>query len=442
MKRGIIVISILSCILRALPAFGDDYSLDEYLSQVIRNNPDLALVEKESQAAREAVVQARSVFFPSVGFQGSYTRNLTDIMKPTPVASLPGGGPLVYQDVDSNKDNEFSLGIGVKQKIFDASAIARYEQAKKLKTMRDNMFSRAEQQVLCTAEKLYAQTQLAQAVVEVMEGAERTAGENYRIIQRKYNAGMAAELDLLMAEVDWKSRVPLTMESRKNADIAMTAFKTVAGIPLEEPVVLTEVPGDLPDIPAMLSIDTVLAARPDYRAVYAAGELADTGRKAAAATFLPTLDGSFGYMYGGLGDGASFNDYTYHGMQLGLIVNVPLFTGGYRVSLMHSAKIAHEQAAIELMKKRNDIEAELTSLMLRLGETRERIASATLLEAAAQRALELAQGAYTAGMATQLSVSEAASRRDQARLGLQQAIYEYRAAYYDWNLATGMTGSR
>jgi L-iditol 2-dehydrogenase len=57
--------------------------------------------------------------------------------------------------------------------------------------------------------------------------------------------------------------------------------------------------------------------------------------------------------------------------------------------------------------------------------------------AADKERLALARSAYTNGLATQLSVTEAANRLDEASLGLQNAIYEYRSACYDWELETG-----
>jgi hypothetical protein len=55
----------------------------------------------------------------------------------------------------------------------------------------------------------------------------------------------------------------------------------------------------------------------------------------------------------------------------------------------------------------------------------------------AARAVSLAQSSYANGLTTQLSVAEAINKHDQASLGLQNALFEYRSAYYDWELVTG-----
>jgi outer membrane protein TolC len=88
-------------------------------------------------------------------------------------------------------------------------------------------------------------------------------------------------------------------------------------------------------------------------------------------------------------------------------------------------------------KKRTAIESEIAELYLRITEARERITQARLVATTAKRTAALAQTAYANGAATQLSVSQAMDRLDQTRIGAQNALYEYRAAYYDWELLTG-----
>jgi outer membrane protein TolC len=102
-----------------------------------------------------------------------------------------------------------------------------------------------------------------------------------------------------------------------------------------------------------------------------------------------------------------------------------------------AAGIEQERAAIALSQRRNAIENELIELALRLGESAERVESARLIVSTAERAVALSQTAYSNGLTTQFNVAEAVNRLGEARLGLQSAVFEYRSAYYDWELAAG-----
>jgi outer membrane protein TolC len=276
-----------------------------------------------------------------------------------------------------------------------------------------------------------------------MEASERLSYEIYQSTERKYRAGAGTELDLLMAEVDWKTKVASVTEARKNAELALIAFRNLAGIPVTEAVTLTEQgglnpPGELPQIPESPALEKVLASRPDYRALVLSRELSDIDRRAALSSFLPTASASFSYALGGMGNGGSLTgDYDFNSAQLGIAVTIPLFVGGYRLARVKAAGIEQEKAAIALSQRRNTVESELIELALRLGESAERVESARLIVSTAERAVALSQTAYANGLTTQFNVAEAVNRLGETRLGLQSAVFEYRSAYYDWELASG-----
>ena len=436
MKKQFTLSLVLVC-LAALNAAALEIDQPAYLRLVDQNNTDIALAYRELLLSQEQVKQARSPLLPGIGAEGSYTRNLQDMPRSTAVASLPGGGPLVYQDVDTNYDNEFSIGVGVTQKLFDPSAWMQYRQAKKGLSIQEQAFEVSRQNILVAAKKRYAQTQLALSVLTIRKASEEASGELYQSAERKYRAGAATELDLLMAEVDWKQKAAAVTESRKNAETALLAFRQFAHIPFTEEITLTESNEQLPPLPESPALDSALAARADYRALLLSRELADMGRKAAVSSFLPTISAGFSFAYGGMGNDSLTGDYDYTAAQLTLGVTIPIFAGGYRLSRVRAARIEQEKASLALTKKQNDIESELFEIHLRLNEANERIEAARLIETAASRAFSLSQTAFANGLVTRLSVTEAANRLDEASLGLQSAVCEYRLAYYDWEIASG-----
>jgi outer membrane protein TolC len=262
----------------------------------------------------------------------------------------------------------------------------------------------------------------------------------YQSAERKYRAGAATELDLLMVEVDWKQKAAAVTEARKNAETALLVLRQFARIPFAEEIVLTENSERIPPLPEPRAPDGVLAGRADYRALLLSRELAEMGEKAALSSFLPTVSARFSFAYGGMGNDSLTGDYDYTAAQLTLGVTIPIFAGGYRLSRVKAARIEGEKAALALAKKQSDIESELTGIQLRLNGASERIEAARLIETAARRALTLSQTAFTNGLITQLSVTEAANRLDEASLGLQNALCEYRLAFYDWEIASGNGG--
>jgi outer membrane protein TolC len=421
----------------ALPLFALDYNLASYLEKVEADNRDLELSRQRVASALESIKQTRSALLPTIAVAGGYTRNFTDIEEPTAVASQSGGGPLIYQDVDSNFDNEMTLAASVSQKIIDPEATARYAQARRNSLIQTNADDYTRKSILTAAKKLYAQTQLAFAVAQVREESEMTSKEVYDNIEKKYTAGVSTELDLRMAEVDWKNAVTQTAEANKNAQLALMTLKTLAGIPQEEDVHLIEKIDVLPELPEIPELGGVLSSRSDYQAQLLSRDIADIAYKSALASYLPSISGSLTYAYGGYGNDSLNGDYDYTSVQLGVKISLPVFTGGYRQSLVESARIQQTNSSVEIMKSQDQIEQDLSSLHLQMVEARRRLDSAHALVDASSRAASLARTALSSGLGTQLAVSQATSNLAQAQVGLQNAIYTYRALYYDWQLATG-----
>ena len=432
----IICIIILACFAAAVVS-AEEYDLTTYLAMVERNNPDLLMTLKEAELARTVVTQARAALLPGIGVQGGYNRNLTERTQSMAVASQ-GPGPLVFQDVRTNYDNELILGVGINQVLFSSGALTNYSKAKIAQAMREQSLEAVRLAVLCAAKKLYARAQLALLVVEIRESSERLSLEQYQRVQRLFQAGAAIELDLLSAEVNWRTKADATGEAKKNAELVLIAFRDLAGIPHSQAVTLTQVHTDLPEIPDSPNLGNVLASRADYLSLLLSRELTDIERKAAGRLFLPEVTASFSYALGGMGNGSSLaGDYHFNSAALGLTVNIPVFTGGVRLARIQAAKLEQEKMIIALSQKETAIQSELFELQLRLGESCQRRESSFLTVETARRAVALAQRAYANGQATYLAVIDAQDKLDQVWLNFANISFEYLSAYYDWELAAG-----
>ena len=421
----------------AASASANEYDLETYLALVQRNNPDLLLRFKDIELAGTDVTMARSALLPRAGVQGGYNRNLTERTQSMAAPSRTSG-QLEWQELRTNLDNELTMGIGISQVLFNAGAISNYQKAKLGRAIREQSFEAARQVVLCAAKKLYARVELALLVVEIRESSENFSLEQYQRVERRRQAGVATEMDLLQAEVDWRSKTDAVMEAKKNAELALRAFRDLAGIPHTQTIVLTEVRTEMPELPETPNLGSILANRADYRALTLSRDITDIDRKAARNAFLPEVSASFNYAFGGMGNGSSLiGDTNFNSATLGITVNIPILAGGARLARMKAAQLEQEKTVISLSQKETAIESELMELQLRLEEAQRRSESAFRTAETARRAVALAQSAYTNGQATYLTVADAQDKLDLVWLNFANIGFEYLSAYYDWELATG-----
>jgi outer membrane protein TolC len=390
------------------------------------------------EAAKSGVSQARSALLPSLAVQGGYTRTFMDLEQSTAVGSRPGGGPLVYQDMDTNYDNRLQGAVSAGINI-DAANVGTFRQARKGLAMQREGYEAARRSIITSAKKLYIQAMLSRHVLEIREASEALSKELYESAQRKQKAGAIKDLDLLNSEVDWRSKSSAAVEARKNVEVVETALKNLAGIPLGEEVKLSQTWGsELPDLPDEEALGSVLAARPDYRALVLNRELANIEKQSACTAFLPTVKASYTYSAASMRDISIGTDpNNVQNSELTVTATIPLFTGGYRAAKVQAASINQEKALLSIAQKRDNVEADLAQIRMELRAAKSQMETAKLQQDTAERALKLSQTSYTSGLITRLDLAKAQDQFDQSRVGFENAVFQYLSAHFDWNLATG-----
>jgi outer membrane protein TolC len=410
---------------------------------VEERNKGLEIARSEVAQTEEMKKQARAGLLPNAGLQTGYTRNLNAILQPVAsyatASAMPGIYPITYTEQVASYDNQLDVGAGVNFNIFDGSAWARYLQASEGVNARKAGYDYQLKAVANGAKKLYYQLLLLSEVVKVKEATEKMAQDNYNDAQAKFKVGLSTELDALMAEVAWKEKVPETAEVRRNRDIALLGFKQLAGIPAEEDVLLTESMETYPDMPGEIRLADVLSVRADYALLQRQRSLSELAIDAAKASFLPTLSGSFAiddqWLIGNPNPG--FNELNPLAIQLGLKISLPVYEGGYRLAKLAEEEIGLKKSDLRIVQKQEDIETELTAAKLRLDEAQQRIENAKSVQSVAQRAFDRAVVSFKNGVATQLQLNQATLSLEGSRLAFLSAIYDYRAAFFDWELTVG-----
>lgn len=425
-------------------ASAEDISLSRYLELVENGNIDIKLAHKEADNAKQQENQALSQLLPTVAAAGSYTRNMADVEQSTAVAAstqaVNGIYPLIRTDLDSNYDNNLTLALSVTENLIDPAALAQFAAAKKGTQIQRTVSEYTRQQVMAGAKKLYAQVQLLEAVAVVKKNAYETSQAVYHDTEQKYNAGSATEVNMRMAEVDVKTAQSALADAEKNVRVVRMAFCNLAGLPLDSEVTLTEKADELMPVPDEAKLTEVLNNRLDYQAQLLGKEAGKIAFNASLASFLPTVSAGFTYAYGQMGgyEGADdWDAYDYSLPSASLKVTIPLCTGGARIAAVKKAQISNDETDLKLQQKRNEIEQELTQLKLELDNDWNQVESARLLEEATAQALKITRASFNAGMTTQLEVLKAVSQYAGAQVNLQNAIYTYRASYYDYEKACG-----
>jgi outer membrane protein TolC len=364
------------------------------------------------------------------------------VEQPTPVgaSTTPIGSvyPLIRQDIDINKDNELTLGVGVEQAIFNMKAITALRSSRKYRDLSGTAYVEAKRLITNEARKAYFGALILQEMLAVREASAENNKAVYEDMKKRYEAGMAQELEMLRAEVTWQTSIPEVTIARKNLEVAIVQLKVLGGIDLSESVELTTPIDSYPVLPQDVSPAESYSRRTDYLMLLQQKEIAEIAIALAEADFYPVISASFNLARQGVGDKAKLMDDHTDIVQLGVKIALPVYTGGARRTQLKLEKLNLGQQDTQLAKKRDDIQAEITGLYLSLKGAWERIESAKTTMETAEKAYRLARVSLENGLATQLELNDSAVQLEQVQLSYYSSVYEYLSLYFDWEKALGL----
>ena len=417
--------------------------LDRYLSVVIKNSRALKLADKDRAMAQAQKREATSGALPQVFAGAGYVRNFTDTYMYVDPEALGGGqngddgeGGGGDLQLKINRSNEFSASAVLNQVIFNPAVIYAIKGAGQYEDLTDFVYDSSYQTIITQAKQIFYQAILLEKVREVRVSAEDSAHDNYASVKSKYENGMVSEFQLLQAEVRWKNAIPDTAKAKRDYELALNNLKTLAGIPVSDKIRPVGSMEDYPGLPDEVDLEVVLAKRPDYSALVMEEKLRETNVKANRSAYYPSLNGTLTGAYSSQSDEWRF-DQENTVWSASMSLSVPIFLGGSTRARVQQAKIDLEKSRIRMEQARDDIYNELANTHLWLKEAWGRIASAEATLTSAKRAFNIAETTTRSGLTTQLELKDARLGLDQAQLNRLFAIYDYLAAYFEWERSVG-----
>ena len=410
------------------------YDLDTFIKMVKANNKDILIAIKDLEVSKTQKKEASSNAFPQINAQAGYNRNLKEIYMYADFGDfMPGGGPAKFK---INYKNDYSFQTVVSQQIFNYTVFNAIKAAKQYEKLSNYVYDATLKGVINGSKKAFYQTLLLKEVWQVNQNAVKNARENYENVKNKFDNGIVSQFQLLQADVRWKNLIPQTTKAKRNFELALNSLKSLAGIPVDQPM---QIKGDFenyPSRPPLVDLATALLKRPDYNALLWEQKLRTTNIEVQRAGHYPTLYGSFVYNFSSSSDKYQF-DQRNNAWIAGLTLRIPIFSGWGTSARIQRAKIEASQAQLRIDKRKDAIYTEINNISLKMDEAENRIKSAETTLEAAKKGFQIAENTSKNGLATQLELKDARVGYDQAQLNYYAAVYDYLDAYFSWQLAIG-----
>jgi len=398
----------------------------------LNNNPNVRAATERIQAARAAIREAQSAYYPMIGASVTYAR--TDNPPQAFLMMLNQRRASLQSDFNNPSDTEnLALNLGLKYCLYDfgrrgldtdmargAAEITRLV----LKGLQNDLIQQVTQG--------YYSVLQADAFVSVRADTVNDLQESLRVANELVDSGSALTLDVLNLEVQVAQARDELIRSRNGVKLALAALNTAIGSNLASASNMPDKVEQPQSRPEESNDPEAIRERPELQAARRMAEVRQAALDKSRREYFPTLN-AFG--------SADWNSHASLDFQpsyfVGISAEVTLFDGFRRNAAVDAAAAMERVAEAEERRTADNLRLDLTSASIQILESWERLEVARKSIASAEEALRITQERYREGVADipQLLTSQTGLTGTRARN--VAALYDYLTAVSNLERAKG-----
>ncbi len=416
------------------------------LEAAMRSDPQLREAEANLLAAREAKPQAWSALKPQINGQASTTRgNAAGQSAFTAVGGLP---LITVFEARTLEDRRFSLNIT--QTVFRKDQFLGLNAATSRILQAEADYRAAELDLLQRVSQRYFDVLGAQSDLDAVRTTKEAVARQLEQAETRFDVGLIAVTDVREAQAAYDQAVADEIQSKRALGTAKELLREITGEYYEELLA----PGDLPLVPPTPSSaeQWVTQATEENANVVSAEygvDVAGYEVKTRRAQHYPTLDlvvqgadnrtnqRTNSFQLGQPEPGFLPSDSDSRNTSVGLQLNVPIYSGGFRgsrvqeaVYLERAAKERLERAIRETERLTRDSYAGVISEIARVGALEKALESS-------RTALQATEAGFEVGTRTTVDVLNARQDLARARTNYERSRYVYILNVITLKLASG-----
>ncbi len=391
-------------------------------------NESLKVSQERLHESQALVSEAKAAFLPSLNLNFLYTPT-----QASPLLKIPAGvfGPN-EQTFRANLTRENVMRFDLSQPIYTGGRLAHAYAAQAAGEEASRLdVDRARQSLtLQVYESFYAALMNDQGI-RVSEEGVTIAQKHLELAKARFEAGSAARLDVLRAEVELANAKAKLIRARSAADVSYQTVRTVLSLPQGETLRLAGSLDDIPGLPPASALEQALTARADIRSLSQQREAAQRLVSLASAELKPmvALNGNFQYQEDGL---SSLLQGTNRSYQFGVNFTVPLFNAPSVAARRGAATARVKQTEHAVNAALDNARLEVASASRELDAAREIVATEQKAVELAREGLSIAEVSYENGVITSTELND-------ARLSLLETEWELMQAKYGQIVAAART---
>ena len=379
----------------------------------IKQHPLISVADLRALAARQSTAQARAGLYPNLWGSVVAVGTARDNTRLAAVGAL--NNPAIFE--------RNAEGLVLSQLLTDFGRTPNLvRSAKSHAEAEANNAQATREQILLQVDAAFYGVLEAQAIERVARQTVETRRTFYEQVSIQASNNLKAELDADFARVNLEEGRLLLSKSQNDIQASFSQMSTLLGY--TNPMTFRLIEGPMPEaLSTNVEQYTVeaLGHRPDLLRFERERDAALAQAKAEKAGHFPTISavGSAGVVP--IHDPELPDNYA----AAGLVLNVPLFAGGYFTAKQKEAELRAAAAADSLRDAQNNVLRDVRIAWLNADNAFERLRIATRLVETSTRAFQLSRNRYDLGISSIVELNQAQLSLLSAQIAQANAQYEY-----------------
>lgn len=417
-------------------------SLDEAIEIALSDNPTIKVANLEIERYDYVRKQAVATLYPQVDASAQYSLALR---RQEMTEGFSFGGK-----------NTFNVAGTVSLPLFVPSV---YRQIKMTRTQMEGAVESARASridLVAAVRSAYYNVLLAEQSLEVINEAVSTTQRVVDNTEDLFKNGLAAEYDLITAQVQLSNLKPQVLQAKSAIDITKLQLKMYLSIPENVEI---EVKGTLDDFRERVllgedySMD--ISENTTLRTLDIQRELLEHQEKLIQTTRMPNiaafgqisyigqervdLSGLMGGAMGGAAQPANQSKFWWqYPINVGAQISIPIFAGLKKTNQLREVRNQMRQLELQRQYAEDGVRLQVEQSINTLLTARETMLSNELTVEQAEKAYNISLTRYNAGAGTILELNSSQLALTQAQLSYSQSIYDYLSAYAQYEKALGV----
>lgn len=399
-------------------------TLEQALEIALSENVSVKVADMEIQRTGYAKKGAYAALFPQIDVVGSYQRT---IKKQAMYMSMGEGQEPMKIEVGMfntlNASASAALPL-VSAQLWKSIRISGMDVELAVEKARSSRLETVTQ-----VKNSYFAILFAKEAFEVYKSVYENAVDNFKEVQKKYDAQKVSEFELVRAKTTVEQAIPNVYNAESTVILALWQLKAVLGVDLDTNI---DVAGKLSDYSQQMFYDihqhdsVSLDNNSAMKQLAIQTEMLSETVKLQKYANIPTLAASFNFSYMSMANDVAFKNFPWIPYSTaGISLSIPIFAGGKRYQSIRQAKNQYEQVKLQADNTERQLMIAVRQNLNTMEMNMKSYYAAQNAVASAQKAYEIAEAAYRVGRSTLIELNDAQLALTQSRLAESQAIYNF-----------------